>query len=231
MCGRYTLAADSEAIARRFGVSVPAGLPRRYNIAPSQDVLAVRERPAGERELVGLQWGLVPFWADEAAIGNRLVNARSETAASKPAFRAAFRHRRCLVVADGFYEWQVIDGRRQPCYFSLHSGGPFGFAGLWERWDKQGEPLETCTILTREADEFMRPFHERMPVIVAPELFAAWLAVDPPEPAVLQQVLKPPSGLLAVRPVSTRVNNVRHDGPECIAPLALQGRLFGDSSS
>lgn len=142
MCGRYTLKSRAEVIAERFGVQVPPTLPERFNIAPSQLVLTVRERPGThERELVAQQWGLIPFWADDPEIGNQMANARSESAATKPAFRSSFRARRCLIVADGFYEWQARDGRKQPYYVRLKTGEPFGIAGLWDRWDRSGDFL------------------------------------------------------------------------------------------
>jgi putative SOS response-associated peptidase YedK len=238
MCGRYTLKARAEIVAETFGVRVPPALPERFNIAPSRQVLAIREQPGShERELVALQWGLVPFWADDPEIGSRMTNARSETAATKPAFRASFRSRRCLIVADGFYEWQARDGRKQPYYIRLTSGLPFGMAGLWDRWDKKGQPLETCTILTCDANELMLPIHDRMPVVIQPESFAVWL--DPAEHDFdkLTRLLRPfrPDEMTAY-PVSTLVNNVRNDSATCIEPAHVtpaeqQGRLFSPDSS
>lgn len=223
MCGRYTLKSRAEIIAETFGVHVPPTLPERFNIAPSQLVLAVREKPGShQRELVALKWGLVPFWADDPEIGNRMSNARSESAATKPAFRSSFRARRCLIVADGFYEWQARDGKKQPYYIRLKSGRPFGIAGLWDRWDKQaGEPIESCTILTTDANEPMMAIHERMPVVIPPESFAVWL--NPAEHAVekLSRLLRPfhPDEMTAY-PVSTLVNNVKMDSAKCVEPQA-----------
>jgi putative SOS response-associated peptidase YedK len=221
MCGRYTLKSRAQVIAETFGVEVPPTLPERFNIAPSQLVLAVRTRPPGhQRELVALHWGLVPFWADDPDIGDRMANARSETAAAKPAFRSSFRARRCLIVADGFYEWQARDGRKQPYYIRLKSGRPFGIGGLWDRWDKQGEPIESCTILTCAANEPMMAIHERMPVVIPPESFETWL--DPAEHDVrkLSRLLRPfhPDEMTAY-PVSMLVNNARADKAECVVPL------------
>ena len=224
MCGRYTLKSRAELVAEKFGVQVPPTLPERFNIAPSQLVLAVRETPgapghhcAGARELVALKWGLVPFWADDPEIGNRMINARSETAATKPAFRSSFRGRRCLIVADGFYEWQARDGKKQPYTIRLKSGEPFGFGGLWDRWDKHGEPIETCTILTCGANEPMSVIHDRMPVVIPPESFDVWL--DPTEKDVqkLTRLLRPfyPDEMTA-HPVSTLVNNVKQDSAKCV---------------
>lgn len=221
MCGRYTLTSQADVVADVFGVPVPSTLPERFNIAPSQQVLAIREQPAThQRELVTLQWGLVPFWADDREIGVRTINARSETAATKPAFRSSFRARRCLIVADGFYEWQARDGRKQPYYIRLTTGRPFGIAGLWDRWEKHGETLETCTILTCDANEPMRAIHDRMPVVIPPESFGAWL--DPAERNVdkVSRMLRPfhPDEMTAY-PVSTLVNNVKHDSAKCVEPL------------
>ena len=175
MCGRYTLKAPREAIAEAFDLAdVPQLLPR-YNIAPTQAVPVVRlDRASGEREIALLQWGLIPSWADDPAIGNRLINARAETVAEKPAFRTAFKKRRCLVVADGFYEWKRENGKT-PYYFRLKDSSPFAFAGLWERWEKGEEPVESCTLLTCEANGVVAPVHGRMPVILKPEDYARWL--------------------------------------------------------
>ena len=149
MCGRFTLRSSGESVAEAFGLpEVPDLLPR-FNIAPGQPVAVVRQMPqAQDRQLAYLRWGLIPAWVDDPSIGDRLANARSETAATKPSFRRAFRSRRCLVVADGFYEWQKINGRKQPYFVGLQSDRPFGLAGLWERWEKHGEPVESCTLLT-----------------------------------------------------------------------------------
>jgi len=220
MCGRYTLKSRADAVAGVFGAPVPPTLPERFNIAPSQQVLAIRaESGSRQRELVALKWGLIPFWADDPAIGIRTINARSETVATKPAFRACFRSRRCLIAADGFYEWQAQDGRKQPYYIRLKSGQPFGVAGLWDRWDKKGEPLETCTILTTEANEPMRAIHDRMPVVIPPESFDIWLDPDIHDSGKLTRLLRPfhPDEMTAY-PVSTLVNNVRNDSAGCVEP-------------
>jgi putative SOS response-associated peptidase YedK len=222
MCGRYTLKSRPEQIAEKFGVEVPSTLPVRFNIAPTQLVLAIRAKPGThERELVALHWGLVPFWADEPEIGNRMTNARSETAATKPAFRSSFRTRRCLILADGFYEWQARDGKKQPYYIRLKSGEPFGMGGFWDRWDKQDEPVESCTILTTDANEPMMAIHKRMPVVIPPECFDIWL--DPAEKDIgrLSKLLRPfhPDEMTAY-PISTLVNNAKQDSAKCIEPLA-----------
>jgi putative SOS response-associated peptidase YedK len=238
MCGRYTLRSPAAAIAEAFGVPVPPSLHERFNIAPSQRVLAIRVKPGTqERELVALHWGLVPFWADEPGIGARMTNARSETAATKPAFRASFRGRRCLIVADGFYEWRSIDGRKQPYSIRLTSGAPFGMAGLWDRWEKQGETVDSCTILTCEANEPMRVIHDRMPVVIPPESFATWL--DPAEHRLdtLSRLLRPfHPDEMTVNPVSTLVNNVKNDSPKCVEQVSVsapaqQTWLFNPSAA
>ena len=157
MCGRFTLRSSPQAVAEAFGLAAAPDLLPRFNIAPGQPVAVVRQKPqAEERELTFLRWGLIPAWADDPSIGDRLANARSETAATKPSFRRALRSRRCLVVADGFYEWQRSNGRKQPYFIGLQSDRPFGLAGLGERWER-GEPVESCTILTTDANELMQP--------------------------------------------------------------------------
>ncbi|MGB5257609.1 MAG: SOS response-associated peptidase, partial [Woeseiaceae bacterium] len=162
MCGRFAFYSPAEAAAALFGVSTTIQLKPRYNIAPTQDIAAIREA-GSERELVMLRWGLVPFWAKDPSIGNRMINARAETVAEKPSYRAAFRHRRCVVLADGFYEWRRENDAKTPYYISLASGEPLGLAGLWENWtDKEtGESLQTTTLITTEANEFMQPLHHR----------------------------------------------------------------------
>jgi putative SOS response-associated peptidase YedK len=233
MCGRYTLAAEPEAVAEVFGVAVPATLPKRFNIAPSQPVLAVRTQPGGEqRELVALRWGLVPSWADDPTIGNRLTNARSETVATKPAFRSSCRSRRCLIVADGFYEWQQRERGKQPYCIQLKSGKPFGFAGLWDHWDKAGEPIDSCTILTCEANALMQPIHHRMPVVIPPERFGLWLDSAVEDVGLLAHLMRPfhPDEMTAF-PVSTLVNSVKNDSPACrtraeLVAVEKQTRLF-----
>jgi putative SOS response-associated peptidase YedK len=238
MCGRYTLKSRAEIIAETFGVPLPPTLPESFNIAPSQQVLAIREQAGSDqRELVALRWGLVPFWADDPEMGSRMTNARSETVATKPAFRASFRSRRCLILADGFYEWQPRNGMKQPYYIRLRTGHPFGMAGLWDRWDEQGEPLETCTILTCDANEAMLAIHDRMPVVIPPESLAVWLDPAEHDPGKLARLLRPfhPDEMTAY-PVSTLVNNVRNDSAACIEPVDIpildkQARLFSPDSS
>lgn len=224
MCGRFTLHSSPGKIAERFRVPAPSlpELEPRYNIAPTQDVLAVARSSGGEgRSAALLRWGLVPHWSREPD-GAPLINARSETAAELPAFRDAFRSRRCLVVADGFYEWSGgEEGERQPWYIRSADGGPFAFAGLWDRWTgEEGRTIDSCTILTTEPDEVVAELHERMPVILGADAEARWL--DPrKERHELESLLSGPpgAGLEAYR-VSRRVNRYRNDDPSCIEPAA-----------
>lgn len=220
MCGRYTLTKSGEAIARTFGLqSTPTPTPR-YNIAPTQPVSAITEE-SGQREYRIFQWGLVPSWAKDPGIGSRMINARSETAAEKPSFRAAFKRRRCLVVADGFYEWKRAGAKKQPYYIQMSDRTLFGMAGLWEAWESgDGSYLESCTILTTVPNDLMRSIHNRMPVILHPQDYDQWLAPgeQPREP--LQQLLRPyDAEAMAAHPVSTTVNNPRHETAACVEPI------------
>jgi putative SOS response-associated peptidase YedK len=232
MCGRFTLTSTPEALAQRFGLEEPPRLAPRYNIAPGQDVLAVRVDAERERRVaVSLRWGLVPAWAEDPAVGFRMINARAETAAQKPAFRSAFRARRCLVPADGFYEWAKREGGKQPYHIRLRDGAPFGIAALWESWhDPAGGELESCTLLTTEASPSLRDIHPRMPVILDASDHAEWLAPEVRDPELLQPLLQPfPDAALAFHPVSNRVNSARIDDPACMAPApeaARQDSLF-----
>ena len=199
---------------------------RVTNIAPTQQVLAVvnhgmRQGDGGERRGEMMRWGLVTSWAKDIKIGNRMINAVSETSATKPAFRSAFRRRRCLVLADGFFEWRKEGKQRVPLYFSQKSGEPMAFAGLWENWQSpEGEWIRSCTILTTAANSFIEPVHNRMPVILSSETEPLWLDPLTETPAILEPLLiSAPSDLLDVREVSPVVNNVRNQGPDCVAPL------------
>ena len=248
MCGRFTLRASARVIAEQFGLFELPSFAARFNIAPSQLVPVVR---MGGCELVWLRWGLVPGWAQDPAIGNRLINARAETAAEKPAFRAALRRRRCLVVADGFYEWQGAkkgtgpicaqhpQGRsgkldlspfsqrgKQPYFIRLRNDQPFAFAGLWELWEganrasgQVGDKAETCTLLTIAPNDLIRPIHDRMPVIIAPEGYRRWLDPEIEDPRQLAPLLVPyPSEAMEAYPVGELVNDPAHDSPRCIEP-------------
>jgi putative SOS response-associated peptidase YedK len=219
VCGRFTLTTPADVVAEHFDVEVPGGLVARYNIAPTQPVACVRT--TGRRELVLLRWGLIPAWAKDPAVGARMINARAETAADKPAFRAAFRHRRCLVVADGFYEWKRAGTRKQPYYVRRPDHGPLAFAGLWERWqsDQKGT-IESCTIVTTAANAALSSIHERMPVILSPPEYDLWLDPDAGNLERLGELLIPcPDGTLAATAVSTHVNSPGNDDPRCIEAL------------
>ena len=223
MCGRFTLTTPGDTLAEIFELSEVPDLPPRYNIAPSEPVATVR-LPSGNapRELVLLRWGLIPHWAKDPGVGARMINARSETVATNPAFRSAFRRRRCLVPATGFYEWQRQERRKQPVYIRMHDGQPFAFAGLWEHWEgPEGTPIESCTLLTTQPNDLVRPVHDRMPVILDPKDYELWLDPDVQDPARLQPLLRPyASEQMVAYPVSQLVNNPANDVPETIEPLA-----------
>jgi len=220
MCGRFTLTTNLGAIAKRFGIARSMEeLGPRYNIAPTQTVIVVNDD--GSRHLTQMQWGLIPSWAKDPAIGNRMINARAETVATKPAFRVALRKRRWLIPADGFYEWQPVGRRKQPVYIRLKTQEPFAFAGLWEIWiSPDGEEVQSCTIITTEANELLKPIHDRMPAILTKAAEAAWLDPTIQVPERLLSLLKPyPSGEMEVYPVSAKVNSPANDGPTYIEPL------------
>ncbi|MEL6327223.1 MAG: SOS response-associated peptidase [Cyanobacteria bacterium J06626_23] len=227
MCGRYTQTKSGEVLAKTFNLVETPDVPPRYNIAPSQPILAVAA-PEGARQLRAFQWGLVPSWSKDPTIGNRMINARAETVAEKPSFRAAFKRRRCLIVADGFYEWKKIDGQKtkQPFYIHLKGHAPFGFAGLWEHWEGgDGSYLETCTILTTAPNALMEPIHNRMPVIVNPDDYDTWLDPERGEfrqdRGLLESLLRPyEAEHMEAYPVSTQVNSPRNENPDCLEPLA-----------
>ena len=223
MCGRFTRSASGPDLADLFHLAEVPELPPHYNIAPTQPVAAVRVELDGKRRLVWLRWGLIPSWAEDPAIGNRLINARAETAAEKPSFGSAFRSRRCLVPADGFFEWQKCNGRKQPFYFRLKDGAPFAFAGLWEQWRKAPEEVvESCTLLTTDANAVVRPFHDRMPVILDRRDYDAWLDPAVRAPEEVQPLLRPfPEAGMTAYTVSPWVNDPKHQGPQCVAPVTL----------
>lgn len=225
MCGRYELHSNPAAIALAFGLTWPPEIHPRYNIAPMQDVPIVRLNAAGERELTQMRWGLVPRWAKDPSIGARLINARGETVATKPAFGIAFRRHRCLLPADGFYEWRTRDdGKKQPHHVGMKDGSVFALAGLYERWlSPEGEPLDTCSIITTEANALLHDLHDRMPVIVPREAYEQWLDPTTPDP---EAFIGPyPEEQLTHWPVSTRVNSVKNDDAACIAPLIASEEL------
>jgi Uncharacterized conserved protein len=222
MCGRFTLTVEAADLQEEFGLSsVPNDWQSRYNIAPSQPVLAITD--SRERAAEWLRWGLIPTWAKDPSIANRLINARSETLAEKPSFRSALARRRCLILADGFYEWQHQADKRvlsQPYHFRRSDGRPFAFAGLWEIWRKpEGGEVRSCTIITCAANEMVTPVHDRMPVILSGDKAWAWLETRPlPE---LQSLLAPyPAQWMVANPVSRAVNDPSQDSRECILPVA-----------
>lgn len=219
MCGRFILMSPGRLVAEHFLLSREPELKPRYNIAPSQQVAAVRVAAASDgRELVHLTWGLVPFWAKDRKLGYKMINAMCETVAQKPAFRAAFRERRCLVPADGFYEWKREAGHKQPYLIQVETAGLFAFAGLWERWTgPEGEVVESCTILTTRANELVASIHDRMPVILNPEDYALWLDKTVKRSDQLSHLFVPyPAAHTTVRAVRARVNSPSNDDPSCI---------------
>ncbi len=222
MCGRFTLRAPTEALAALLELQeLTLPIAPRYNIAPSQNVLACRQSPS-QREVTWLKWGLIPSWATDPKIAFKLINARAETIAEKPSFRSAFRHRRCVVLADGFYEWQPTGKRKQPYLFSLASGEPFGLAALWESWQSpEGVIVESCSLITTEANDVVRPVHDRMPVMFDRTGINYWLDKTLP-PAEAKSLLRSfPAVAMIATPVHERVNNPRYDGPDCIEQLQV----------
>jgi putative SOS response-associated peptidase YedK len=203
-------------------------LQPRYNIAPTQPVAVIRQRGSA-RELSLMRWGLIPSWAKDPAIGSRMINARAETVATKPSFRAAFKRRRCLIPADGFYEWQKRDGRtKQPFYIGLKDEQPFAFAGLWESWTAaDGSEIESCTVITTAANDLLRELHDRMPVILDEDDYPRWLDPKPVSADNLQSLLHPfPSERMRFYPVNTVVNSPQNEVPQCIQRAGTQGTLF-----
>ena len=227
MCGRFAFYSPHESVTRLFGVGDAPGVEPRWNIAPTQYIAAVRAGPgSAARRLSLLYWGLVPSWAKDKAIGARMINARGETLQEKPSFRSAYRRRRCLVIADGWYEWQRSGPVKQPYYITLAGGEPFGMAGLWESWrdPASSEPLESCTIVTTQPAASIAHVHDRMPVVLPQAAHGEWL--DPDNGAVerLDRLLVPyDSSALRARPVSRRVNNARNDDAGLIEPESVEG--------
>jgi putative SOS response-associated peptidase YedK len=221
MCGRFTLRTPNAVLLETFQLDSAPELSPRYNIAPTQSVPVVRADEHRQRELVGMRWGLVPSWAKDPSIGNRMINARSETVSEKPSFRAAWKRRRCLIVADGFYEWQKVGSGKQPYFIHRRDDRPFAFAGLWEHWLQAEVSLETCTILTTAASKLLQTIHDRSPVILPPEEYDGWLDPESPDLERLAELLVPSCNEpdFVVEPVSTRVNNSRYDRPDCIEPV------------
>jgi putative SOS response-associated peptidase YedK len=222
MCGRFTLRASANNLARAFQITAMPNVERRFNIAPPQMVLSLHRTPVG-REIRSLEWGLIPSWMKNTLMTGRLINARSETILEKPAFREAFKRRRCLVLADGFYEWQRIGRRKRPYFFSMRDNRPFAFAGLWERWKTEsGKVIESCAILTTSANEIISPVHERMPVIIHPNNYEIWLENSMSRHLLLMDLLKPYlGGDIVTHPVSLLINSPTHEGAALIEPLQV----------
>ena len=229
MCGRYTSTSSPAELAEAFAVDEVKAteLPVRYNVAPTQDVYAVAERrpredgEAPRRQLGSFRWGLVPSWAKDPSVGNRMINARAEGIATKSAYKRALERRRCIIPADGFYEWRVD---KLPWLIRHRDGSPLAFAGLWEVWhdpdDPEGPPLRTCVIVTTDANDLLAPIHDRMPVVLPPATWDHWLDTSNRDLTAVQALLVPaPSDDFEVYPVSTRVNTVANEGPELIEPL------------
>jgi putative SOS response-associated peptidase YedK len=225
MCGRFILFASPADIQRIFDIlPFPFDLQPNFNVAPTQEIPVIIQHEGG-RHLKKRCWGLVPFWAKDCSIGSRMINARVETVGSKPAFKAAFRHRRCLIPANGFYEWAGKAGRKQPYYFHLPSGEPMAFAGLWEVWQEknappESEPYKSCTIITTYASDSVKGVHDRMPLILKPAAYEEWLDPENKEPGRIEEVLK--NGCvkeLKRYPVSKLVNHVGNNSKECMEPL------------
>ncbi len=221
MCGRFSLSKPPALLTQTFRLDRAVEQKPRYNIAPSQNIAAVRIAPQDRaRELVALRWGLVPPWAKDLKTGYAMINARVETVSTKPAFRSAFKYRRCLIPADGYYEWQALGSRKQPYHIHRQDGELFAFAGLWEHWQEETEQVvESCTILVTAANDSLRPIHDRMPVILEPEDYDRWLDPEARDPAVLLPLLHShPAQELVARPASARVNSPRNDDADCLTP-------------
>lgn len=228
MCGRYVSSTPPDELARYFGADLQAErlVGPDYNVAPTRKVFTVLD-DGGTRALVQAKWGLVPFWAKDASVGNRMINARAETVATKNAFRTPFRRQRCIIPADGFYEWTKEPGqaKKQPWFIHRPDGEPFAFAGLWETWrgpDKDQEPMRSCTIITGEANEAMSEIHDRMPVILPPSAWDTWLDPAVEDTEVLGRFLVPaPPEIIRFHPVTTEVNSARNQGEHLIEPVEL----------
>ncbi len=218
MCGRFTSLLSPELLAVIYEIFGPPESTPRYNIAPSQPVAIVRQNSSGQRELITVKWGLIPSWAKDPSIGHSLINARGETVAEKPSFRAAFKHRRCIIPASGYYEWVAHGGEKQPWYIKGNEDRLLSLAGLSEHWPSpDGSVIETCSIITTTANELMAPIHDRMPVVLSPESIATWLELST-KPDELKDLLRRcAADILTAYTVSNLVNNPRFDSPSCIA--------------
>ena len=224
MCGRFTLKTPTVQVRTLFPELDIPDLTPRYNIAPTQMVSSVRSSHDNKQQFATFRWGLVPFWSKDLKIGSKMINARGESVSSKPSFRSAFKKRRCLVLADGFFEWKKINDGKQPYYMTLEDESPFCMAGLWEKWNDKtsGETIETCTVITTEANEFMSELHDRMPVILDKSDYGVWLDNEFQDAGHLESLLCPMAeGELKKRPVNKIVNRPVNDSPECIETVSL----------
>lgn len=223
MCGRFALKAPPAELMRHFGVDAVPDMAPRYNIAPTQSILVIRhpwQQSEASLEAASVKWGLLPYWAKDESMATKLANARGETVAEKPAFRNAFRRMRCLIPADGFFEWQTTPSGKQPWFIRLKENGVLAFAGLWEHWkSSEGTVVESASIITTEANELVSPIHDRMPVILQPKDYSMWLG-EQSRTDDLKALLKPfPSSMMNCYKVSRRMSNARNEGPDCIEPL------------
>ena len=220
MCGRFILTSPGKDMQDQFGLLKEPELTPRYNISPTQQVSAIR-MDTGSRRLEMLKWGLVPFWAKDASIGPRLINARCETIGQKPAYRAAFKSRRCLIPTNGFYEWMKEKEKKQPYLIRLADESLFAFAGLWEHWKgPDGSTIESCTVITTEANDLLRPIHDRMPVIISRKDYDSWLNPEMLCQETFQSLILPyPSHEMVFFPVNPKVNRATYDNPDCIEPV------------
>lgn len=220
MCGRYASSTPPDELIRHFRIEAPLpNFPARYNLAPTQDAPVVRWNPEARRRQIDLlRWGLIPSWAKDPKVGASLINARVETLASKPAFKAAFAKRRCIVPATGFFEWRKTANGKEPMFITLRSGAPMGFAGLWENWkDPEGHWIRTFVIVTGPPNELVAPIHNRMPVVLRPQDYGLWLGETPSDPDALEEACTPfPAEEMKAYPVSRAVNNVRNDDPSIL---------------
>jgi putative SOS response-associated peptidase YedK len=229
MCGRYTLRTKLNLLLQQFAIEASEqqiteqwDIVPRFNIAPTQQVPVIRQID-GKRELSMMRWGLVPPWAESPGKGAPLINAMSETAAEKPTFRSIIKNKRCLIPADGFFEWETIGKKKQPHYFGLRNFKPFAFAGLWQAWNKSDPPLQSCTILTTRGNDMLSKLHARMPVILSPNDYDVWLSLEQQDPAALEYLYEPPpANEMETYLVDAKVNKVANQGADCIEPLAAQ---------
>lgn len=221
MCGRFALKVPPRTIQEHFHLPETPDLLPRYNIAPSQPVAVVRHLPGKSyHQLDMLRWGLIPHWAKDVKISYKMINARAETLVQKPSFRAAFKKRRCLIAADGFYEWQHNGNTKQPFYVQLKKRDVLSFAGLWESWrSPDGKNIESCTIITTTPNERIKKIHDRMPVILPPEQYESWLHESASEESLMRLLVSYPADEMEAYPVGTQVNSPKNDTPDCIKPL------------